>query len=375
MTRRLAILPVTLAVLTGLAGTAAAAAGWTIVPTPNPAGVQQAYFSSVSCTSPSNCVAVGSVYNPPAGPPGLSEIWNGSTWRIQQTATFGRTRPALDQVSCAAATSCMATTGLIATELWNGSTWAVKKLIKPTANGTQLRAAPVSCASPASCVALGSYSINGKCIGVPERWDGSTWAVLATLPGVCATRGGTGVQAISCPTVSSCLAVGYGVAESWNGQTWTSEPPASPGGTATPLLAGVSCPAPGNCTAVGTYTTATGDAALAEHWDGSSWTIQNARNKLGSSRDELEGVSCASAANCVAAGTYYSSSGQVRKTLAEHWNGSTWAIQITPDPTSTTEAELSGVSCPASAATCMAAGFYATPTINISTLAEVSPAE
>jgi hypothetical protein len=31
--------------------------------------------------------------------------------------------------------------------------------------------------------------------------------------------------------------------------------------------------------------------------------------------------------------------------------------------------------CPASAATCMAAGFYATPTVNISTLAEVSPAE
>jgi hypothetical protein len=56
-------------------------------------------------------------------------------------------------------------------------------------------------------------------------------------------------------------------------------------------------------------------------------------------------------------------------------NGSTWAIQITPNPTGTTEAELKGVSCPASATTCMAAGFYATPTINISTLAEVSPAE
>jgi hypothetical protein len=143
------------------------------------------------------------------------------------------------------------------------------------------------------------------------------------------------------------------------------------------LLASVSCTAPGNCTAVGTYLndTGTGTVALAEHWDGSTWTIQNARNKLGSSRDELEAVSCPSAASCVATGTYYNSTGTVRKTLAEHWNGSTWAIQTTPNPTGTTEAELTGVSCPASATTCMAAGLYATPTINISTLAEVSPAE
>jgi hypothetical protein len=65
----------------------------------------------------------------------------------------------------------------------------------------------------------------------------------------------------------------------------------------------------------------------------------------------------------------------VRKRLAERWNGSTWGIQATPDPTGTTEAELTGVSCPASVTTCMAAGFYATPTVDISALAEVSLVE
>src|SRR5262249_31443590 len=154
------------------------------------------------------CMAVGEAYNPGVVPPALAEHWNGRSW-------------------------------------------AVEKLIKPTANGSPLSMTPVSCAAPASCVVVGSYSINTKCRVVTERWNGTAWAVLAVFPGGCVAVGYAGLQAISCPTVSSCLAVGYGVAESWNGATWAAVPPASPSGTATAFLSRVSCTAPASCTAVG----------------------------------------------------------------------------------------------------------------------------
>jgi hypothetical protein len=44
-------------------------------------------------------------------------------------------------------------------------------------------------------------------------------------------------------------------------------------------------------------------------------------------------------------------------TLAEHWNGSRWAIQPTPNPTGQAPSVLSGVSCTAATA-CTAVGDY-----------------
>jgi len=41
--------------------------------------------------------------------------------------------------------------------------------------------------------------------------------------------------------------------------------------------------------------------------------------------------------------------------LAEHWNGSTWAIQATPNPAGAAVSMLSGISC-VSSTTCTAVG-------------------
>jgi hypothetical protein len=373
MPRRLMTLSITLTLLACSAGTANAAAGWTIESTPNPAGVQQAYFNAISCASATSCMAVGETYDPPAGPPALAEYWNGSTWAIQKIAEFRGSYPALLDVSCGAPTSCMATTAKNApTEYWNGSTWAVEKFVKPTASGSRLDITPVSCASATSCMAVGSYSVSGACRDVAESWNGSAWSVQATFPGGCDSLGGAGLQAISCPTVSSCLAVGFGNADYWNGTTWTAETLASPGGTATAFLSGVSCTGPASCTAAGFYNTADGRATLAEYWNGSTWTIQPTSNKGKSTQDELEAVSCSTATSCAATGQY-TGTGKVTKSLAEYWNGSTWAIQATPNPAGTTLAALYGVSCPAPATPCTAAGDYSTATKSYRTLAEVSP--
>jgi hypothetical protein len=72
----------------------------------------------------------------------------------------------------------------------------------------------------------------------------------------------------------------------------------------------------------------------------------------------LESVSCTTFTACTAVGQV-DGTGQL-VTLAERWNGTAWAIQHTPNPTSATggaNGELDALSC-AAPTTCTAVGYY-----------------
>jgi hypothetical protein len=56
---------------------------------------------------------------------------------------------------------------------------------------------------------------------------------------------------------------------------------------------------------------------LVEHWNGSKWSVQATPNPSSASSSQLEGISCTSATRCTAAGLYTISSGP-SFTLAEH---------------------------------------------------------
>jgi hypothetical protein len=162
------------------------------------------------------------------------------------------------------------------------------------------------------------------------------------------------LYAVSCISAANCIAVGQysnnngftyvPLAERQNGTTWTVQPTPNPGGSGTNLNA-VSCASATDCTAVGSYSTKSGFSTLAEHWNGSTWAIQPTPTPSGVSKSELLGVSCPSATSCTATGDYRTSSG-FYQALAEHWNGSTWAVQSTPSMPSS----LDAVSCPRSPA-------------------------
>jgi hypothetical protein len=176
---------------------------------------------------------------------------------------------------------------------------------------------------------------------------------------------------VSCPAVNSCMAVGTFVttsgtgvtlAEQWNGISWRILPTPNPQGTAVSGLLGVACTAPSACTAVGSNLTTTGAShALAERWDGTSWSIQATANPP-QGGGTLNGVSCTSASACTAVGA--SSAG----TLAERWDGASWTIQVTSNPPQG-GGFLSGVSC-TSASACTAVGASNPFTPNAVTLAE-----
>ena len=83
---------------------------------------------------------------------------------------------------------------------------------------------------------------------------------------------------------------------------------------------------------------------LTEHWDGSSWTVVHAPDvaasvRPGESGDMLLGVAAISSHDVWAVGTAShteSSNGDtfdIDQTLAEHWDGSRWSVVRTPDDT------------------------------------------
>jgi hypothetical protein len=163
------------------------------------------------------------------------------------------------------------------------------------------------------------------------------------------------------------------LAEAWNGVSWSIETTPNPAGAQNSSLFSVDCTSGSACTAVGAYFDSSGNEdTLAEVWNGSAWSIQTTPDPSGAQRSGLTGgVSCTSASGCTAVGDYIDSSG-VQHALAEAWNGTSWSIQTTPDPSGGQFPDLSGVTC-TTANGCTAVGDYATISGVFLTLVEVGP--
>jgi hypothetical protein len=341
---------------------------WAIRATPNVPGAQNNYLSAVSCTGAGACTAAGD--HQATGQPELTlaEAWDGTSWRIQATPSPpGATVSNLSGVSCPAAGACTAVgtdvtpaaTSLTLAEAWDGTSWAIQASPAP-AGATVAELSAVSCPGVTACTAVG-YDTNilggtAKNKTLAEAWDGASWRIQAT-PTV---ADGSVLSAVSCAGTHACMAVGYyldsllrpvSLAEAWNGTSWTTVPTPNPPGAADITLSGVSCPAAGACTAVGSYDNSSGvTVTLAESWNGTSWRIQ-ATPDPGATFSQLSGVSCPAAGACTAVGS------DTAGTLAEAWNGTSWRVQATPNPSGATRTVLSGVSCTAADA-CTAVGSY-----------------
>ena len=226
---------------------------WSVQPTPNPANPNHANLTSVSCTSPSACTAVGTA----ALVVPIAERWNGTSWSLQRVpAPAGAQLGLLASVSCPSAASCVAVgnyrsrsgTRVLLAETWNGTAWAIRRAaVPPGARRSFLNG--VSCLSPGSCTAVGNYQ-SGKHahVTLAERWNGVSWSIQAT-PNPPAPR--AGLSAVSCLSASFCTAVGSQtsrwqnqtpLAQAWNGTSWSIEKtpaPASPTASPSPATASI----------------------------------------------------------------------------------------------------------------------------------------
>jgi hypothetical protein len=206
-----------------------------------------------------------------------------------------------------------------------------------------------------------------------ERWNGLGW-VSQAIP---APAGAVGsyVDAVSCSSTIACTAVGtyqtttgeyVTFGERWTGTSWAVEPTPNPGDSN--HLVGVSCTSASACMAVGDYDNLGHDLPLVERWDGTSWTVQAIPSPAGQRYAPLHGVSCAAANDCIAVGNF-NNPDVAPGSYAEHWDGTTWTIQAVPSPTQAIGSQLLGVSC-TSASACTAVGMSYNNDNTADTLAE-----
>ncbi len=258
---------------------------WSMLRTSPPAGNAVSYLAGVSCASARNCVAVGYAGN------------------------------------------AAGTAGAPLAERWNGRSWVPQRPPRPT-GATVAFLSGISCTSPTACVAVG-FSVGGDRIGRPlaERWDGRHWAIERTP----SPRAATEVQlaGVSCVARGPCVAAGFfgivtGIevmlAEQRSAARWTIQRTLYPAGARGVQFAGVSCPASASCAAVGSFENEAGlDDALVERWDGTGWRIQAVPVPDGTVSNSLAGVSCSAARECTAVGSSFDSNG-AELPLAERYS-------------------------------------------------------
>lgn len=209
--------------------------------------------------------------------------------------------------------------------------------------------------------------------------SGGTWGTAIEVPGTAALNQGGNAKtyAVSCTSSGNCAAGGFYtdssaksqafVAAEQNGHWGTAlEVPGTPtlnqGGNASVIS--VSCPSAGNCTAGGSYNDAIGvsHAFVAAETSG-TWDTAADVPGLTAVDDGgpawIDAVSCPSAGNCSVAGGYYAHN-QDQVWVAGETNGLWGAAEQVPGTALLNAgglANLNSLSCP-SAGNCAAAGEY-----------------
>jgi hypothetical protein len=328
----------------------------------------------VSCVSAKDCVAVGlnqDAYGNKGGP--LADAWNGKTWKsVPMKLPAAAISGELFGVSCKSATACMAVglwlnssfAGFPLAQTWNGKAWTASTPPSPSgSSGVQLNA--VSCATAKNCVAAGIWFGKSGAGAILESWSGGKWAIARpALPKGSVSGSFSGV---SCEATAFCVAVGSYTTStgggplvySWNGKAWkpmTVPPPAFAKFGA--FLQAVSCTSAKSCVAVGrgrasdTFSLATG---FAEVWNGKAWKPVTIGWPKGS---YPLSVSCTSPNSCITAGvagiSLTGGESNTGRAISASWNGKAWAGKTVPAPGSGKASVFYGVSCVQG--TCVAGG-------------------
>ena len=367
---------------------------WTIV-----ASATVASFSilrGVACVSASSCYAVGETVG--SAEQTLIEHWNGSSFAVVSSPNVAGASSSLVAVACASTTFCIAVGGSASTTAvsplllrFSGSTWAIvatpaltgttfdrigglscyQVLVPPTTTtapettttegGTTTTTTPPPPETVTNCIAVGDFVTGFTTKTASQKWDGATWTGISTPNATSATT--SSLSAVACPSTTSCFAVGESsgptpktLAEHFNGSAWTVSTIPNPSGVISINLNGIACPTTSSCFAVGTYEISTGaQRSVIEHWNGASWAIQTSPTPAGATDWGLNGVACPSAASCFAGG--HADTASTAKSLVEHWNGASWTVQTSPNPAGTFAVDVNGVAC-ASTSSCFTSGWY-----------------
>jgi subtilisin family serine protease len=359
---------------------------WSVRTTPNPSPGQSPVLRDLSCVTTDWCMAVGNyVYSYPnsleesSSSAPLAELWDGNSWTLGEPVNptqLGKEgeQASLNTVSCVSPSWCMAIGFAIKdgvysriAEVWDGKSWSLIAAPLTTGEATELRS--IECTSPAACIVVGLHRESLlKQGGLIERWNGSKWSIETPSH---SEETYWQFRDIDCLSANACVAVGdaasgHAVGASWNGSSWSIESMPVTSDTSANELFGVSCATATSCTAVGSYSSTSAIDQCTEEekwilecdymrgtaaqWSDGKWSIEEMSRPMGS-------VSCTLGDGCTAVSDFGS----------ERWNGKAWTHEETAAHESDSLAWLTSVFCENEVG-CTAVGAN----LNTSTRAEYS---
>ena len=261
---------------------------WQVVPSPNPAGSRYNNLHGASATSASDVWAVGSDY-------------------VSKGTKYPIIYPTIEH--------------------YNGSAWSLAASAQPTQVGSL---AGVAAVTPSDVWAVGSgrnsAGVSGTMI---QHWDGTSWTEVSS------PVAGAALTSVTATSPSDVWAVGYtataGLAMHYDGTNWTVSPLPAPSGTW--QLSSVSADPAGDVWAAGSVNGSGAGGAqhpLVEHFNGSGWSVTQAPD-LGPSypANWFTAILAVSPASVWAIGGA-SPLNTTNVALAEHFDGTNWTVQPAP---------------------------------------------
>jgi hypothetical protein len=343
--------------ISGLAPARGAAASpttcaWNIVSSPNtdmPANV----LRGVTAVTANDVWAVGDGSQNPIDP-GITLIvhWDGSAWSIISSPTLRGAKALLNGVSATSSDDVWAVgeavrggnAGRTLTEHWNGRRWRI--VPSPSVSNVGNVLTSVVAIAPNDVWAAGYTTTFATSQTLTLHWDGAGWSIVPSpSPGSFDNRL-MGVTALATDNVwaagESTTGEEHNLIEQWTGNNWSVVPSPPFPNTNVDFMESISAASAGDIWAVGGFTIPNSEGSPTQtailHWDGTSWNIVPSPNPS-ASFDVLTGVVAISADNAWAVGTYLT---VPLNTLIEHWNGANWNVLPSP-PASSAQTELLGI--------------------------------
>lgn len=337
------------------------------VASPN-AGTADNFLEGTAAVSATDVWAVGGMVDSGTGlDQTLTEHWDGNAWSIvtspNQTISGSKTPNSLSGVAVVSASNVWAvgsfrnaSSALQSLVMnWNGTSWTATALTQQGLGDNELMGVTTINSTDVWAVGYWSPTLTSTRQTLAWHWNGTTWSPTFppnNSPGVFSST----LFGVSASGANDVFAVGrhvygdnsYPIIEHWDGVNWTLTQPSQV--NPYQILFGVKVVSSTLAWAVGfdDLDFSAPDQTMIYQWNGSTWTRVPSPNIGGSQHpnNELFAVTATSATDAWAVGAAFgpfNNQGQAStgKTLAAHWNGTSWSAVSSADASGANE--LNGV--------------------------------
>lgn len=286
-----------------------------------------AWLAAVSASGPRDVWAIGSGQGMGVQQRTLIEHWDGTAWRDVASANAGDLPNQLEALTVISPNDAWVvgfyqdSARLLAlTEHWDGTRWSVVPGVNPAAGINWLSAVSGTSASNVWAVGYRRESNATRPQALVERWDGHGWNVVSDAPAATISHL-TSVAVVAPDNVWVAGISGDSftpLVEHWNGTHWAVEATVSMSNATIGAIAATSS---NDVWIAGEAGQGNGVHSLFEHWDGTRWRlVPPATGQTG----EVTSLVAVGPSDVWAVGRYRTNSCGPDWTLIQHWDGSAW---------------------------------------------------